>query len=272
MTGRCGDPMDSLYGDLLDTDSAGERVRQFGDQQPQREERGREERGEEAQGVGRQDQLSQRGSACRNGKRRRGSPEAGPDGGFNCVVCAEFVQRGSRAEHERGTLHRFNLFAEQPHDDRTTQAAAEPAAVQARNDAAAAAAYARSEAAQLAAQRQSVGYRMLKLAGWKEGEGLGAHGDGTTAPIPTRLVRGRPGIERHLAAPARVTHKPRSVKVASPRADKPKALGTRGERRMARDLEASTAKKEEARLRDTLNLGDVDGEGNIGPLWRAGHT
>ena len=263
----------SLYGDLLDNTSAGG-IRsppgQSGGRQPQRDERGREERGvakfEEAV---RQDQHSQ--TSRSNGKRRR-EPETTPDGGFHCVVCAEFVQCGTRAEHERGTLHRFNMFAEQPHHDRTTQVATEPAVVQARNDAAAAAALARSEAAQLAAQRQSVGYRMLKLAGWKEGEGLGLHGDGATAPIPTRLVRGRPGIERHLAAPARVTHKPCSVKVASTRADKPKAPGTRGERRMARNLEVSTAKKEEVQLRDVLNLGDVCSEGNSGPLWRGSHT
>lgn len=243
--------MDDLYGDLLDgAPAAG--------LQPQHEDR------TAAEGMRSQGSRS-------NGKRRR-EADGESGGGFHCAVCAEFVQRGSRAEHERGTLHRFNLFAEQPHDDRTTQAAAEPAAVQARHAAVTAAASARNEAAQLAAQRQSVGYRMLKLAGWKEGEGLGLRGDGATAPIPTRLVTGRPGLERHLAAPARVTHKPRSVKVALHRADTPKAPGTRGDRRAARNLAAATAKQEEARMRDTLNLGNGSCEGNTGPLWRASNT
>ena len=248
--------MDDLYGDLLDDAPAG--GSRAGNLQPQREER------PSAEDI-------QWQNSCSSTKRRRGI-DGEPGGGFHCPVCAEFVQCGSRAEHERGTLHRFNLFAEQQHNDRTTQAAAEPAAVQAKHAAAIAAASARNEAAHLAAQRESVGYRMLKLAGWKEGEGLGLRGDGGTVPIPTRLVTGRPGLERHLAAPARVTHKPRSVKVASRQADTPKAPGTRGERRAARRLAAVAAKQEKARMRDMLNVGSDSCEGNTGPLWRAGNT
>ena len=238
--------MEGLYGDLL------ARVDQpagasHGDGQPQRTE----------------EQVHS------NGKRRREEPADGSDCGFRCDLCAQFVRHGSRAEHERGTLHRFNLFAEQPHPDRSTQAAAEPDVVDARNAAAAAVAAAASEAAQLAAQRQSVGYKMLKLAGWKEGEGLGRRGDGATAPVATRLVKGRPGLERHLAAPARVTHKPRSVKIASQRSDTPKAPGTRGERRAVRNMAVLEAKKEEVRIRETLSLNEGSCEGNSGPLWRA---
>jgi hypothetical protein len=206
----------------------------------------------------------------RPAKRKR-DVAGGSGPGFHCAVCAEWVSKGSVQEHERSTLHRFNMFAETPHDDRSTQAAAEPAAVRAAAAAAAAAAEARSEAAQLAAQRQSVGYKMLKLAGWKEGEGLGLRSSGATAPVPTRLVKGRPGLERHLAQPARVTHKPRSVRAAAPAAGgggTAKAPGTRGERRAARTLAAAVEKKEEARMRDALSLGAAGCEGNSGPLWR----
>ena len=143
-------------------------------------------------------------------------------------------------------------------------------------DCAAAAKHAECEAAQLKEQRQSKGYKMLRAAGWTPGEGLGARGEGTTKPIPTRMVTGRPGIERHLAQPARVTHlahgslKPKEERKgrAGGEEQTKKAEGTRGERRAARRAKAAVEKKERARLAEALSLGTPEGEGNTGPLWR----
>lgn len=273
-----GAAMDGLYGDLLnDTTSAGaghaeNRLLGDGGDLLDGKAAGGAARGGDVRLQNTRDrsraQFDKDRSHQNVGKRRR---QSDTDRGFHCAVCAEFVQQGSRAEHERGTLHRFNLFAEQPHDDRISQAAGELAAVRARDAAASEAAAVQSEAARLASQRQSKGYKMLKLAGWTEGAGLGLRGDGVTAPVPTRLVRGRPGIERHLAQPARVTHRPRIISTAPRQKDTPKAPGTRGERRAARNVAANVVKREEDMMRDELSLGEETCDGNTGPLWRATH-
>jgi hypothetical protein len=137
-----------------------------------------------------------------------------------CTVCGEVVRGGvSRVEHERGTIHRFNLFAEQPHADRDTQVQrgrrvaatgcllllllllllahsqtplSDCRTVRAYTQALLAAEgtqrlqrlrAAEDEATEkLAAvrheaqQRSTVGYRLLRKAGWKEGDSIGLRG------------------------------------------------------------------------------------------------
>ena len=199
---------------------------------------------------------------------------------YYCAVCAETVAVGTtRQEHERTTSHRFSLFEADSHPDKATQAAAEPSAVRARAQQADHALEKQREAEHAKTQRQSKGFKMLKAAGWKEGEGLGVRGDGVTHPVATRLVKGRPGLERHLAQPARITHKvalPRSTREANKAAaaaaggETVPLPGTRGERRAAKNQAEADAKQHDARMREALFLGGADHnpDGNTGPLWR----
>ena len=253
-----------LYGDIL----ADEQAEQAAHQQQQARKRKQDELDDDASssggGLGAAAALGGAGSfgrAC-----------------YYCAVCAETVAT-TRQEHERTTAHRFSLFEGDSHPDKATQAAAEPSAVRARAAQADAATERQREAEHQKVQRQSKGFKMLKAAGWKEGEGLGVRGDGVVLPVPTRLVKGRPGLERHLAQPARITHKvalPRSIRAANKAAaaaaggETAPLPGTRGERRAAKNQAEADAKRHEARMREALFLGGADHnpDGNTGPLWR----
>ena len=89
----------------------------------------------------------------------------------------------------------------------------------------------------------NVGYRMLRGAGWEEGQGLGRANEGRLEPIATRLKRDRRGLrvmadardsddedaprDRPAHPPLRVTHA--SAEVMGPGCDAP--APTKAERR-----------------------------------------
>jgi hypothetical protein len=219
---------------------------------------------------------------------------------FACAVCGDNVVGMSRVEHERGTVHRFHLYEMQqpekvgdgPSDGLNRLARLRKAEVL----------VAEEEAKQkhLRVQRVSVGYRMLQKQGWKEGEGIGLRPSQgpVQEPIRTRLVSGRPGIERHVAQPARIHHVPipartrRKGAAASGDAGSGSGAGSSGgggagltkdERRQReeRDARLHAVFKQElsgmelhagaghpVRILSLRGVRRGRAEGNTGPLWR----
>jgi hypothetical protein len=98
--------------------------------------------------------------------RRAGADPRRPPESWHCSECCEWCV-GDRSAHARTIAHQFA---------RSTSRAALPAA------------------AHVSLPIGNVGYRMLRGAGWEEGQGLGKANEGMLQPIATRLKRDRRGL------------------------------------------------------------------------------
>eukprot|EP00306_Pavlova_sp_CCMP459_P009568 CAMPEP_0185181766 /NCGR_PEP_ID=MMETSP1140-20130426/853_1 /TAXON_ID=298111 /ORGANISM="Pavlova sp., Strain CCMP459" /LENGTH=371 /DNA_ID=CAMNT_0027747657 /DNA_START=136 /DNA_END=1252 /DNA_ORIENTATION=+ len=126
-----------------------------------------------------------------------------------CEVCHERV-RGSRVAHATSIAHQFAV---------NTKTIRKPTGI--------------------ALPSGNVGFRMLRdTMGWREGEGLGRHGQGEVQPVPTRLKRDRTGLHvmgRESSTPLRVTH-PATDVMGGP-GDVAHWQGTKAERRTRKRLQ-----------------------------------